>query len=521
MTAEPRAALATGRTGRFRRGVLATLASQVVAALGQIVLVPVFLGAWGERLYGEWLTLSAIAGQMVLLDLGVHTFVVNRLNQCYARGDIGQFARVLHSALAWCLVLTTVAVAAVALAAFALPVEHAFRLELLDHPTAALVVSLLVLQIAASVPCGLVTGVYRTIGEYPRGMTLYNLQRALFFALTAACVVTGGSLVDVALVQLVPLVASLGWTLADLRRRHPEVSVGIAARDPRLARSFVGPSSLFLLIRTSQALSIQGPVLLAGALFGPAAVTPFVILRTLCNLVKQIAGSLANALWPELTALEARGQLETLRHVHALAVKVVTALSLAAAIVLHHCGAALVELWTGGELTHSAPLLDALLLLLVLQAPWTTSSIFLVATNRHRVVALCYAVSSVAGLGLGFLFARTHGLPGLVLGVLAAEACVCSWAVPNAACALVLDRPRSFFARVFLPALPIAGAAWFTADAAALLSSSLAPPAAIATVAATVALIVPALTWLAWLDADERGRVRKLVTRIASEVTTQ
>ncbi len=515
-TAKPEAAFAGGRTGRFRRGAIATLTSQVIRAVGQVVLVPVFLAAWGQQLYGEWLMLSAIAAQMVLVDMGVTTYVLNRLNQDYATGELERFTRTLHSALHWCLRLCVAAIALVGFAAYALPVEHWFQLEIVGHGTAATVAILLAVQVAAQVPYGLVTGLYRTVGEYATGMTVYNAQRVLLIALTALVVVAGGSLVQVALAQIVPLAACLAWALADLRRRHPEISLGTARREPGLARSFLGPSSLFFLIRGSQAASIQGTTLIAGALFGPAAVTVFVTLRTLCNLVRQVASSFANALWPELTALEARGDLETLRRVHALAVKVITATCIAAAVTLRYTGEVVVELWTGGELAYASGLMDALLLMLVLQAPWTTSSVFLVATNRHRPVAICYAITSVLGLGLGFLLARSMGLSGLILGLLAADLAVSAWIVPRATCELVGESLRRFAGRVLLPALPIAGAIWFTAGAAARIAAGAGSIGSTIAVAATVAVVAPALTYLAWLDDYERGRVRSILSRFTA-----
>ena len=514
-TAKPEASFAAGRTGRFRRGALATLASQVVRAIGQVVLVPVFLGVWGERLYGEWLTLSALAAQMGLLDLGVQTYVLNRMNQDYAKGDLESYGRVLHSALFWCLMLAATAVVLVGGAAFVLPVESWFRLEIIGHGTAAMVATLLALQVAAQVPYGLVTGIYRTVGEYATGMTVYNAQRVLLIVATAGCVLAGGSLVHVALAQIVPTVLCLGWVMHDLRRRHSEIAVGVSGHDVSLARSFLGPSSLFFMIRTSQAASIQGSTLITSILFGPRAVTVFVTLRTLCNLVRQVASSFANALWPELTALEARGERETLRRVHGLAVKVITASCIAAAVVLHHVGATVVDLWTGGELAYSVPLMDAMLLLLVLQAPWTTSSVFLVATNRHRPVAVSYLLTGTLGLGLGFLLAREHGLPGLVLGLLASELLISSWLVPRATCAMVGERLRDFAGRALLPALPVAGATWVAAGASARLTAG-AALADVALVTLTVAVVAPLLTYLTWLDDYERKRVRSILSRVGA-----
>lgn len=508
-------AFAAGRTRRFLRGAAAALASQVVRAGTQLVLVPVFLAAWGEALYGEWLTLSAMAAQMGLLDLGVQTFVLNRLNQHRARGEHDDYARVLHSALWWCLTLAGAAALLAAGGAALLPIESWFRLSLVDHGLAAATAAVLFVQMAAQVPYGLVTGIYRTVGEYPAGMAVYNADRILHTALTAGVVVLGGGLVHVALVQLVPACLCVAWVLRDLRRRHPDLAVGVSRRERGLALSFLGPSSLFFLIRASQAAAIQGVALVAGALLGPAAVAVFVTLRTLCNLVRQLANSLSNALWPELTALEARGDLATLRRVHGLAVKAVTAASLAAALALHWCGGVVVELWTGGELSYSQPLMDALLLLLVVQAPWTTSSIVLVATNRHGPVALAYGLSSALGLALAWVLGREHGLPGLVLGVLAGEVLVAAWLVPAATCRLLRERAGAWAARVLLPALPVAGAAFGAGFAAAQVAGRGAAGGGWLAGAATAVLAVPVLTWSVWLDDWERGRAGGLLRKLA------
>jgi O-antigen/teichoic acid export membrane protein len=513
VNAGPDSTLAAGRAGRFRRGALATLTSQVIHALGQILLVPVFLAVWGEHLYGEWLTLSAVAAQMALLDLGVQTFVLNRLNQCYARGELDAYRRVLHSALYWCLALAAVVLALVGTAALLLPIESWFRLDLTGHDIAATVAILLGLQVVATVPFGLVSGIYRTVGEYPTGMMVHNVQRVLFFVLTGTAVLAGGGLVHVALVQLVPLVLALFWVLFDLRRRHPELSVGVSAREPGLARSFLGPSSLFLFIRAGQATTIQGSTLLVGALFGAAAVTLFVTLRTLCNLVRQVAASAVHTLWPELTALEARGDHEALRGLHALAQKTITAFSLAAVVALHLAGGDFVQVWTQGEVRFDPRLLDAFLLLLLCQTPWLTSSIFLMATNRQRVVSIAYVASSVLGLALGALLAHPLGLPGLVLGLLAAELLVCGWSVPAAACRLVQDRPGRLFARVLAPAVPVGGIAWLAASAAAGALSDLGPIPRMIAVGLVAVVAVGLATYALWLDAGERNRIRAVLLR--------
>ena len=476
--------------------------------VGQLVLVPIFLAAWGEVRYGEWLTLSAMAAQIALVDFGVQTYVVNRLNQSYAKGELGEYTRILHSALYWSLCVSAIALVVTAGAIFLLPINSWFSLELTGQSVVTTVGSLLALQVVASIPHGLITGIYRTVGEFPTGTMIYNLQRVVFFALTGAALLLGGGLIHVAAAQLLPLLLGVSYALWDLRRRHPNISIGVSQRESGLAQSFLGPSSLFFLIRGSQAASIQGTTLIVSAFFGSAAVALFVTLRTLCNLVRQISNSLITALWPELTSLEASGDFDTLRFVFHLANKVITSICLAAAIFLFAAGQDLVALWTNGEVSYQAGLMNALLVMLVLQTPWLLSSTFLMATNRHKLVSTCYILSSLLGLALGAALATRFGIPGLIIGLLSAELLVCGWSVPNAACQLVRESTRHFFLKTVAPMLPVAALVGACAVFTASTTETLVPLLRISLIATAVGIASILATYTLWLNDGERARVR-------------
>ena len=482
-----------------------------MAVAGQLLLVPLFLAAWGEVRYGEWLTLSAMAAQVALVDFGVQTYVVNRLNQSYAKRELEEYTRILQSALYWSLAVSAVAFVAVVEAIFLLPLGSWFSLELTGHSVITMVGALLALQVVASVPYGLVSGIYRTVGEFPTGTMIFNVQRGLFIALTGGALLLGGGLIHVAAAQLLPLLIGVSYALWDLRRRHPEIEIGLAKREPGLARTFLGPSSLFFLIRGSQAASIQGSTLIVSALFGSAAVALFVTLRTLCNLVRQISNSLIIALWPELTSLEASGDYDTLRSVFHLANKVITSICLAAAVFLIVGGQDLVELWTHGEVQYQAGLMNALLIMLVLQTPWLLSSTFLMATNRHKLVSTCYLISSLLGLGLGVLLALEFGTPGLIAGLLAAELLVCGWTVPNAACQLVRERTSRYFLRTIGPMFPVAALVLGAAALTAPVTISLHPSMRLALLALAIGLASLLATYGLWLNTSERRRVLGMV----------
>src|SRR3954447_19762835 len=92
-------AATTQRAARLTRGTLANILGQVLNTVGQLAQVPVLLSIWGTQIYGEWLALSAMVAYLATLDLGMQTYVVNRMNQCYARGEMGDYTRVLHTGI--------------------------------------------------------------------------------------------------------------------------------------------------------------------------------------------------------------------------------------------------------------------------------------------------------------------------------------------------------------------------------------------------------------------------------------
>ena len=104
---------------RIASNLVLTGASQILGLLNQIALVPIFLHAWGEVLYGDWMTISAIATYFSLADLGMQLYAVNVLTGHWTRGEHDKFRETLGSALMFYVYTTVVGlIIAVAGAAF-------------------------------------------------------------------------------------------------------------------------------------------------------------------------------------------------------------------------------------------------------------------------------------------------------------------------------------------------------------------------------------------------------------------
>lgn len=493
-----------GRVGRLTRGTLATLLSQLINTCGQVLVVPVFLFYWGEQLYGEWLTLFACVAYVSILDIGMQMYAVNRLTQCYTRGETAEYIRVLHSAFFLSLVISSSALVVLTISLAMLPLEKWFNFTITDHTTAVLVAVLLAVQVVAAIPQGLIAGIYRTVGEYPRGVMLGNIQRLLFFALTIVVIAAGGGLAAVAGIQLVPLAGVVFYVWRDLRRRHPRIKPGIKDRNIKLALSFLGPSSLFFLIQVANGVTIQGTTLIVGATLGTGSVAAFVTLRTLANLIRQVTGALNSALWPELTSLEAQGRYETLRNINLLATKIILIANICAAVFLHFKGEDIVRLWTRGQITYSAQLMDAFLLLLVLQTPWMTSSVLLAASNNHRLLSSCYIASGTVGLGAGYLLSRDYGLPGMVYGLLIADFCISGRLIPRAACRMTGQDYDRFLTETLLRGAPVFALLYLAVRWMLGAIPPVPEPAGLVTCGVFTALVGLVLGYALWLNRLEK-----------------
>jgi O-antigen/teichoic acid export membrane protein len=300
----------------------------------------------------------------------------------------------------------------------------------------------------------------------------------------------------------------------DLRRRHPRVAFSLARAGRATALSLLGPSALYLLILVANGLTIQGTVLVASALLGPAAVTTFATARTLVSAVRQVVASINHVLAPELTRLDALGATERLALAHRIVVKVTSAVSLWLAASLFFIGPLIYALWTSGRAQFDNEMFRWLLLYALLQTPWLASQWVLLATNRHAGVAVLYLVQGVLALGACALAVPRFGLPGIALALVATDFLTFGLIVPLWAQRHVREGVLRYALEVYLP-LAAASAVAFFAGAAAHAATGDGLVSLVAVPAAVGAAVAGAL--YLWLRGPERAAVAGLWARAGGE----
>lgn len=434
---------------RIRWGTGANILRQLVNIGTEIAVVPIALAGWGAALYGEWQILGAAMTYIMLLDFGSHTYAINRMNQCYAKGLLDEFARILHTALAIAIAGGGLGLVAAIVFSYLIPVADWANLTITSTSRARNVLLLVALQAALALPVGVIAGVYRAVGEYARDIMISNVYRLVSAIGIAFIIYLNGGILAAAWVQLLSYGAVLLFIVLDIKRRHPGIDMGVKHLDLGLMRSFFVPSSLFFSIQMAGSALIHGMVLILANTVGATAVAVFTVTRTLVNSIPQVTNSISGTLWPEFTVMEVRGDYDKLAAWHQLAAKTIFWLGISAAVFLYYSAEHLVTLWTGSRIRFDPGLLNGLLLLELVTSWCLTSQTLLAAANRPGIIALCQVLVAVFGLGLGYVGALHWGLAGAAWGLFVATLLTTSWIVPFVACRL-LNADCAAFTRAVL-----------------------------------------------------------------------
>jgi O-antigen/teichoic acid export membrane protein len=420
-----------GMIKRLFRGVGANFLGQFINLASRIVLVPLFLLAWGADVYGEWLILSSMVAYLSLTDLGAQLYILNRMTQAYAPRDNDQFRKILHTGLALFLIIPlAVFIIFVAVIGFINPATL-LHITRTGHNTVILVLAIMALQIVMSLPMGVLLRVYFALELLPRGVMLSNFMQLLGIILLAGGLWRRWGMVPIALLQIIPYLLISGIALYDLNRKFPQFKIlSLRQADFSLGVSFIKPSFHFLLIQLGQAFSLQGTVLVVGMVMGPIQVVLFSTIRTMVNLIRSCLDQLSHAAWPEMTRLDAQQDIDKFLALFRVILRTTLTATILLMTILHFYGGYIYHFWLRKTVPFDQPLLDLFLIYMAQFIFWLTCSHPLMATNRHHTLAKALFISSILTISLAYLGGRHLGLPGVVLGMIIGDLVLPFWFVP-------------------------------------------------------------------------------------------
>ena len=414
------------------KGLVATSLGRVINLASRILLVPLFLKAWGVDVYGEWLLLTSITAYLSLTDFGGQLYIVNRLTQAYAHNDIPLFRKVLHTGMALFLILPFMAFVTFITLVLLIPPELLLPISKTEHTVVILVLAVLAFQFVFTMPQGILLGIYRAVGMLPRGVMFSNLILLLQLALVSGGLWLSGSMIWITCLQIIPFLLVAFITVFDLSKRFPQFNIlSFKCFELSTSRTFVKPSLHFFLIQIAQAISIQGTILVVGALFNPVKVVLFSTLRTISRTMSQLLGMIAQSAWPEMTRLDALQHPDKLKILFRVILRSTLAGATIFTFVFHFFGGEIYHFWLGPAVEYRQELMDLFLLYIFQFIFWSACGNLLMATNHHHTLSKILLFSSLFSIALAYIGGRYFGLAGVISGMIIGDLAIPFWTVPR------------------------------------------------------------------------------------------
>jgi len=240
---------------RLCQGIGANFLGQIINIVSRILLVPLFLLAWGADIYGEWLLLSSMVAYLSLTEMGAQLYIVNRMTQAFAHRDDESFRKILHTGLLLFLLIPAVVLVIFITVIFFFNPATLLHISLTSHRTVMLVLTLMAFQFAISLPQGILLRVYFAVQMLPRGVMLANLMQFMTFISLASGLWLGWGMVAIAALQIIPYGVIAGIALRDLNRKFPQFKIlSLQEADLGFGMSFIKPSLHFFLQRIHHCL---------------------------------------------------------------------------------------------------------------------------------------------------------------------------------------------------------------------------------------------------------------------------
>lgn len=418
-----------GFLSRVSRGVGALSLGALVNVLSQVI-VPIALYVWGKFRFGEWLLLAGLVQFLRVTDLGIQTYVVNKLCASFAGGDRNEFRRVLHSTLRVQLPLSLVVLAAVALATALLPAGRILGLHTIGGGALFAVILLLSAELLLGVPMGVIAGVYRATGHLARAAILGAAQQFGILVLTVALIAVNSSFVSVAAAQVAMSLALAGLIFHDLHRLHPWLGLRPTHGSWQEGLNMVGPGLFFLLIPISDYIATQFTLMVTQRSLAGGEVSRLATHRMIVNFGVMISSLLTTAVWPELTTMHALGKTQSLVRVHRTLAKLNLWLVGGLMLALLPLISVLYPLWTARTLTLDFWTLAFLMARLLLWTVWSVGGTVLCASNRHYRPSIALLLDALITGALAVYLVPVLGIRGAALAALLADLGVCAWFMP-------------------------------------------------------------------------------------------
>lgn len=411
------------------RNSIANAAGIGMAALVQIISIPVLISAWGAEKYGLWAMLTTIPTYFALTDLGFVQAATSDMTMETARGNREKANATFQSI--WLMFLCVCG------GSFLLAGISLFLLS--GHPFSvsswltenSLIIFLLILFSGLTLISRVTVAGFRASGLYAQGTIYYDSLVFVETLLMLATVHAGGGFEAAIYTLLMARVCNIILIYIILRRHVPWLYYGAEKASVLELKRLFKPAIGAMAIPVALAINIQGMVLIVGAVISPAAVAIYTPVRTASRLLIQIIGVVNRATMPAISASKAQGKAENFAQMIRINMRMIMFMLVPGGILFAITGPRIVSLWTDGHIVPDQTFVFLMALAMIIHGCWYFFSNIMLSTNSHTGFSTKIFLSSVICTVISYFCAKYFGLTGAAVALLTSEIICIFFVIPH------------------------------------------------------------------------------------------
>lgn len=417
---------------RLTLGFISNWISKLASTIIQLVQVPVFLHFWAVPVYGEWMILNSIPSYLSFSNIGFGSVAGNEMTMMVAREDRQGALRVFQSCWWFIAMICSAVIALLSIVLYYIPAARLLKIHNINPSDAKWIIFYLGVSVMLGQFEQLLQSAYRCIGRYPYGSFIKSIFSLSAFTCMILAVVFHA---DPRITALVFACANVTGTIILcilVQRDIPWIEYGWKHASFAEIRALARPAIAFMGFPIGNALNLQGTLLAVGYALGPTAVVVFGTARTVSRVALQMVQMVNTTFEPEMSIAYGARNYSLVRSLLRRACQLALVVALVIVIGMMTVGPWFLHHWTGGHVPPSRVLLDILLLVVVLYALWSTSSVLMTSTNQHQRLATYYVIGTSLACTLCYFLARAFGLYGAAASLLVSEIVMNLYVVPAA-----------------------------------------------------------------------------------------
>lgn len=392
----------------------------------QLLLIPFFISNWGTEKYADWVVISSVIGFFILSDFGFNEVISNRFIIEYQKNNSFFCNKLIINNYLLLFLVTVALFVCFLLISGNQSLLFFFKLRSIDFNEFHKIILLLIIQVVIHQYSTVLNAIYKAKEKSYIAFLLDDSARLLEIIIIIIGVLLHQNFVVLCMLLIIPKLMIWIFKIIDTRKYyHQQYSLNLI--DFSLIKDFIKPSLAFMAYPIGYALLNQGFIFLVNNKFSAETLILFNTSRSLVNIVKSTIGILLVSLWPAMSIAYGKSDFIKLKKLNKIAIQSGIVISVVIGIVILLSGKYIYFLWLP-TIKYDGMLVMIMVLSMFFGNLWYTSSLVLMATNKHNKVSLYFFIFCVLSLSFGYILnLNFQSIYYLAL------------------CLLILDIPLSFF----------------------------------------------------------------------------